>query len=137
MPKNSNFCRKKFPGLKKQILCTNWMNPKVFPNDFADYNPQSCIKNVQEFFCQAGKSFFCRNLKKTEFHFWANVMLRQPQVWASRAFPAQKNRYLRVVLFQKLFKGYIFCFLGHTIGWYIFELFVCETNLKKKYTVPL
>jgi hypothetical protein len=51
-------------------------------------------------------------------------MLRQPQIRASRTSPAQKWPGLRVVLFQKLFKGYIFCFLGDSVGRYIFELFV-------------
>jgi hypothetical protein len=69
-----------------------------------------------------------------EYHFWADVMLRQPPFWASRAYPAQKSRGLRVALFQKLFKGYIF-FLGHSVGRYVFELFACETNLKKKRSV--
>jgi hypothetical protein len=44
---------------------------------------------------------------------------------------------LRVVLFQKLFKGYIFCFLGDSVGRCIFEQFARETNLKKKRSVPL
>ena len=71
----------------------------------------------------------------TEFHFWADVMLRQPRVWAFRASPPQKLRGLRVVLDQKLFKTYIFCFLEHSFGRYIFELFARETNLKKKRSV--
>ena len=70
-----------------------------------------------------------------ECHFWGNMMLRQPCFRASRASPAQKSRGLRVVLFQKLFKAYIFCFLGHSVGRYIFELFTRETNLKKKHSV--
>ena len=44
---------------------------------------------------------------------------------------------LRVVLFQKLFKGYTFCFLGHSVSQNIFELFARETNLKKKRSVKL
>jgi hypothetical protein len=40
-----------------------------------------------------------------------------------------------VVLFQKNFKGYIFCFLGDSVGRYIFEQFAHETNLKKKRSV--
>ena len=35
-------------------------------------------------------------------------------------------------LFQKLFEGYIFCFLVHSDGRYIFELSARETNLMKK-----
>ena len=40
-------------------------------------------------------------------------------------------------LFQKLFKGYIFCFLGHLVGRYIFELPTRETNLMKKRSVSM
>ena len=40
-------------------------------------------------------------------------------------------------MFQKLFKGYIFCFLGHLVGRYIFELSARETNLMKKRSVRL
>ena len=43
-------------------------------------------------------------------------MLRQPLI---RASPAQKSRRLRVVLFQKLFKSYNFCFLCNSISQYI------------------
>ena len=64
-------------------------------------------------------------------------MLRQPRIRASRASPAQKWRGLRVVLFTKRFKGYIFCFLGDLVGRYIFEQFARETNLKKKHSVTL
>ena len=38
-------------------------------------------------------------------------------------------------MFQKLFKGYIFCFLGHLGGGQLFKLFAHETNLKKKSSV--
>ena len=38
-------------------------------------------------------------------------------------------------LIQKLFNGYIFCFLGHLVGGQLFELFARETNLKKKSSV--
>ena len=62
-------------------------------------------------------------------------MLRQPRIQASRASPAQKSRGLRVVLFQKLFQGYIFCFLGDSFGQCIFEQYARETNLKKKRSV--
>ena len=33
------------------------------------------------------------------------------------------------------FKSYIFCFLGHSVGRYVFELFAGETILKKKPSV--
>ena len=40
-----------------------------------------------------------------------------------------------MVLFQKLFQGYIFCFLGDSFGQCIFEQYARETNLKKKRSV--
>jgi hypothetical protein len=38
-------------------------------------------------------------------------------------------------LFQKIFNGYIFCFLGQLFGGQLFELFARETNLKKQSSV--
>ena len=38
-------------------------------------------------------------------------------------------------LFEKLFQGYIFCFLGDSFGRYVFEQYARETNLKKKRSV--
>ena len=64
-------------------------------------------------------------------------MFRQLHIWASRASPAQKQRGLRVVLFQKLFQGNISCFLGDSFGRCIFEQYARETNLKKKRSVNL
>ena len=62
-------------------------------------------------------------------------MLRQPRIWASRASLAQKWQGLRLVLSKKLFKGYIFGFLGDSVARCIFEQFARETNLKKKRSV--
>ena len=52
-----NFCRKKFPGLKKEIFCTYWMNVEVLPHDFCKLQPPKLDRNVQESFWQAGKLF--------------------------------------------------------------------------------
>jgi hypothetical protein len=91
---------KKVSWLDKSLHSLN--ESKVLLHDFCKLKLQKLSKNVQELFCQARKLF----LQKFEkWHFWANVMSRQPRVWASRASPAQKARGLRVVLFQKLFKG--------------------------------
>ena len=38
-------------------------------------------------------------------------------------------------MFQKVFNGYIFCFLGHLVGGQLFELFARETILKKQSSV--
>ena len=132
----SNFCRKKFPGLTKEIFCTYWMNLEVCHTIFANHNPQSCTKML-ETFLSSQETFFCRNLKNYSVSFWAHVMLRELRIWASRASPAQKSRGLRVVLFQKLFQGYILCFLGDSFGWCIFEQYARETDLKKKRSVCL
>ena len=43
------------------------------------------------------ETFFCRNLKNSECHFWANVMLRQSCIRVPRTSPAQKSQGLRVV----------------------------------------
>ena len=59
-------------------------------------------------------------------------MLRQSRLQASRASSAQMSQGLRGGMFQKLFKGYIFCFLVYSVGGYIFA---CETNLMKKHSV--
>jgi hypothetical protein len=67
-----------------------------------------------------------------ECHFWANVMLRQSRVHASRVSPAQRFAGFEGGLFQNRFKGYIFSFLGHLVGGKVFEEFASETNLKKK-----
>jgi hypothetical protein len=66
--------------------------------------------------------------EQTEFHFWANVMLRQPRVRASTASPGQKWQGLRAVLFQKLFKSYIFfVFWGIQLA----DIFLSYLPLKK------
>ena len=87
------------------------MNLQGLLHDFVKLQPPKLYKNVQELFRQAGKLFCAEIRKMAEFHFWANVMLRQPQVRASRTSPAQRLRGLMVILVQKLFKAYLFCFL--------------------------
>ena len=64
----------------------------------------------------------------TEFHFWANVMLRQPHAWA---FPDQKWQGLRVVLLQKLFWGI------QLVDMFLIYLPAGETNLKRNLSLSL
>ena len=71
-----NFCRKKFPGLTKEISGTYWMNVEVLPHDFWKLQPQKLYRYVQEPFCQAWKLFSAEIWKMLECHFWADVMLR-------------------------------------------------------------
>ena len=77
----SNFCRKNFLDLIKEISCTYWMNVEVLPHDFCKLQPPKLYKNVQEPFCQAGKTFFCRNLKNGRMSFLGqcNVETVSPQ----------------------------------------------------------
>ena len=93
----SNFCRKKIPGLIKDIFCTYWMKVEVLPHDFCNLWPPKLYKNVQEPFFPSLETFFCWNLKNVRMSIWANVMLRQSRLRASRASPVQKSRSLRVV----------------------------------------
>jgi hypothetical protein len=106
----SNFCRKKFPGLIQGIPGTYWMNVEVLPHDFCTLQPQKLYKNVQEPFCQAWKLFFAEIWKMLECHFWANVMLRQSRLQASRASPAQKSQGFRVVCFKNFSRATFFVF---------------------------
>ena len=71
-----NFCRKKFPGLKKEFFCTYWMNVEVLPHDFCKLQPPKLDKNVPDPFWQAGKLFSAEIWKMKECHFWSHVMLR-------------------------------------------------------------
>ena len=57
---------------------------------------------------QAWKLFSAEIWKMSEFHFWANVMLRQSRLRASRAYPTQKLQGLRVVGFKD-FSRATFC----------------------------
>ena len=72
-----------------------------------------------------------------ECHFWAKVMLRQSRIQASKGLSCSKVAGFEGSLFQKLFKGYICCFLGHFVRGQLFEQFARETNLKKKRSVKL
>ena len=71
----------------------------------------------------------------SECHFWADVILRQSRLRASRDSPAQKLQGLRVVYRKNFSTATFFCFLGNSFGQQIFELFALETNLEKKCSV--
>ena len=106
----SNFCKNKFPGLTKEIFCTYWMNLDVLPHDISKLQPPNLSKNFQEYFWQARKLFSAEIWNKTECHFWANVMLRQPRFRASRASIAQKMRGLRAVYSKNFSRATFFVF---------------------------
>ena len=61
-------------------------------------------------FYQAWKLFSAEIWKISECHFWADVMLRQSRLRASRASPAQKLQDLRVVLSKNFSRATFFVF---------------------------
>ena len=101
---------KNFPDLIKEISCTYWMNVEVLPHDFCKLQPLKLYKIVQEPFCQARKLFSAEIWKMAECHFWADVMLRQSHLRASRASPAQKSQGLRVVCSKNFSRATFFVF---------------------------
>ena len=85
----SNFLQKKFPGLTKKFL-------HFFFTTLEVVIWKSRVAKAVDLF-NKGEKIFRQARKLTEFYFWANVMLRQPHVWASSASPTQKLQGLRVV----------------------------------------
>ena len=70
-----------------------FLHLKALPHDFFQIaSPKNYFKNVQKLFRQAEKLFSAEMWKMPGCYFCANVMLRQPQVWASRASPCQKTQ---------------------------------------------
>ena len=96
----SIFCRKVSWLDKRIFFCNHWMSLEVLLYNFLKLQTPKLRNNLQELFFQAGKLISAESWKMTECHFWTNVMLRQPHVRATRAFPTQKG--LRVV-YAKIF----------------------------------
>ena len=72
--------------------------------------PLHSFNKCRKFLLSSLESFFCRNLKMSECHFWADVMLRQPRIWASRASPAQKSQGLRIAYYKNFSRPTFFVF---------------------------
>ena len=81
------------------------------------------------------ETFFCRNLKNVGMSFLGRCNVETVSPPGFQGLSCSKVQGFEGGLFQKLFKGYIFCFLGHLVGRYIFGLSTRETNLMKKRTV--
>ena len=64
----SNFCRKKFFGIRKQSFCTYWINLEVLLHDFFKLQPPKLYKTAGAFF-SSRETFFCRNLKNARMSF--------------------------------------------------------------------
>ena len=76
-------------------------------------------------FYQAWTLFSSEIWKMLECHFWANVMLRQSCLWASRATPAQKSQSLRVVCSKNFSRATFFVFW---VTWWIAIWVICPWN---------
>ena len=81
------------------------------------------------------ETFFCRNLKNVGMSFLGRCNVEVVSLPGFQGLSSSKVAGFEGGSFQKLFKGYIFCFLGHLLGRYIFELSTHETNLMKKRSV--
>jgi hypothetical protein len=100
---HSTFCRKSFlASQKSSFTFLPHFGGCNLKTSFS--NPVDSFNKWKKFFCQDRKLFSADIQNMTEFHFWANVMLRQPHVWAS---PAQKSQGLRVG-YSKNFSGATF-----------------------------
>ena len=83
------------------------------------------------------ETFSCRNLRNIGMSFLGQCSVDTVSPPSFQGLSCSKVQGFEGGLFQKLFKGYIFCFLGHLVGRYIFELSGRETNLMKKRSVHL
>ena len=101
---------------------------------FANYNTQSCIKMCRSFIVEP-ETFFCRSLKNGRMSFLDQCNVETVSRLGFQGLSCSKVAGFEGGSFQKLFKGYIFCFLGHLVGGQLNEQFAHETNLKKKRSV--
>ena len=83
------------------------------------------------------ETFFCRNLKNVGMSFLGRCNVEVVSLPGFQGLSSSKVAGFEGGSYQKLFKGYIFCFLGHLVGRCIFELNARETNLMKKRSVRL
>ena len=99
--------------------------------------PLKSFNKYRNFFGQAWKLFFCRNLENVKMSFLGRCNVETVSCRGFSGLSCSKVAGFEGGLFQKHFKGYIFCFLGHLVGGQLFELFARETNLKKESSVLL
>ena len=104
---------------------------------FANYSHQSCMKMSKSFIFKPENFFFCRNLENGRMPFLCQCNVEKVSHLGFQSLSCSKVAGFEGGFFQKLFKGNIFCFLGHLVGGKIFEEFARETNLKKKRSVRL
>ena len=85
-PQTPRLLSRRGPRSPEARLPQHYIGPKMTFQHFSNYNLQSCRKMCRNFFVKPGNFFL------------------------------QKFAGFEGGLFQKLFKGYIFCFLGHLVG---------------------
>ena len=91
---------------------------------------------MQEYFRQTGKLFSAEIWKIAECQFWADVMLTQFHLRASRASPAKKLQGLRVVCSKNISRATFF--LSGPLRWWIYIWAICLWNkFEKKRSVRL
>ena len=89
-----------------------------------------------KYFCLSSQeTFFCRNLKNYKMSFLDQCNVETASRLGIQGLSCSKVVGFEDGIIQKLFKGYIFCFLWHSVGRQSFELFAPETNLEKKSSV--
>ncbi len=133
----SNFCRKKFPGLSKILLKFFFINLGVMIWKSHEAKHLDSFNKCRKFILSSQETCFCRNLKNDRTSFLDQCNVEAASLPGIYSLSCSNDEGFEGSLFKKLFKGYIFCFVGVSIGRYVFEQFARETNLKKKRSVPL
>ena len=88
----SNFCRKKVSWLDKKSSCTFCIVLEVLICKNHGAKPLDSFNMYRKYIHHVEKLFSAEILKIPECYFWADVLLRQSRLWASRASPDQKLR---------------------------------------------
>ena len=141
-PKNDilsyfKFLQKKVSWLVKntpEFFCIN-LGVVIWKNHVAKH--LDLFNKCRKFLLSIQETCFCRNLKNDRMSFLDQYNVEAASFPGIYSLSCSNDEGFEGSLFQKLFKGYIFCFLGVSIGRYVFEQFARETNLKKKRSVKL
>ena len=97
--------------------------------------PLHSFNKYRKFLFSSLETFFCRNLENVGMSFLGQCNVEIVSCPGFQGLSCSKTAGFEGGLFQKIFNGYIFCFLGHLFGGQLFELFARETNLKKQSSV--
>ena len=141
-PKNDSLPFSKFLQIK-----VFWLDNKVSAQSYTTQGlvickhhvkrPLNSFNKCRKFLLSSLETFFCRNLKNVGMSFLVQCIVETVSHPGFQGLSCSKVQGFEGDLFQTLFKGYIFCFLGDSFGRCIFEQYTHETNLKKKRSVLL